>query len=122
MSSRVYAVAMRNPHQRFGLKTPISRQLPKGGLFVWGLLVMFTWLALAGVYVFQVTSAAPRSDNLQTLEYQRESLYRDVIALEDRVTRSSSMEALTERAKKLGFIEVKNPEFVNPAAHAFARR
>ena len=122
MSSRTYAVAMRVSHQRFGFKTPISRRLPQGGLFVWGLLVMFTWLSLAGFYVFQVTNAASRSDNLQTLEVKKEVLHRDVIALEDRATRSSSMEALAKRAKQLGFIEVKNPEFVNPAAHAFARK
>lgn len=119
--SRSYAIAMTRPHQRFGFKEHISKQLPKGAL-AWALFVMVIWIGLAGLYVSQVTHAAPRSDKLQTLERQIVELERDVTAMEDSVARQSSMFALTERAKGLGFVEVQDPEFINPASHAFVRR
>lgn len=119
--SRTYAIAMTRPHQRFGFKEHISKQLPKGAL-AWALPVMAVWMALAGIYVSQVTHAAPRADSLQVLERQITSLERDIIALEDSVARQSSMFALTERAKTLGFVEMQNPQYINPASHAFVRR
>lgn len=112
---------MTRPHQRFGFKEHISKQLPKGAL-AWALFVMVVWIGLAGLYVSQVTHAAPRSDRLQTLERQIVELERDVTAMEDSIARQSSMFALTERAKGLGFVEVQNPQFINPASHAFVRR
>ncbi len=112
---------MTRPHQRFGFKEHISKQLPKGAL-AWALFVMAFWIGLAGIYVSQVTHAAPRGDKLQTLERQITELESDVTAMEDSAARQSSMFALTERAKGLGFVEVEEPQFINPASHAFVRR
>ncbi len=119
--SRTYAIAMTRPHQRFGFKEHISKQLPKGAL-AWALPVMAVWMILAGIYVSQVTQATPRADSLHALERQITDLKRDIIALEDSVARQSSMYALTECAKDLGFVEMQNPQYINPASHAFVRK
>ncbi|MFZ6015240.1 MAG: hypothetical protein ACOYUZ_02675 [Patescibacteria group bacterium] len=112
---------MTRPHQRFGFKEHISRQLPKGAM-AWALVVLAAWVMLAGVYVLQITNAAPRSDRLQTLESRIDELKLEVTASEDQIARQSSMHSLTERARSLGFVEMENPNFVNPASHAFVRR
>lgn len=112
---------MTRPHQRFGFKEPLARQIPQGAMG-WSLLLLVAWLGLAGVYVVQTMWAAPRGDKLQKLERQVDDLQRDVMALEDTTAKASSLHALAERAQGLGLVQVENPEYVNPAAHAFVRR
>ena len=119
--SRMFALAMTRPHHRFGFKEPIGRQIPQGALG-WGLCTLAVWLVMAGIYVTQVMYAAPRGDRLQKLENNVDRLQRDVMALEDATAKASSLHALAERAQGLGLVQVQNPEFVNPAAHAFVRR
>jgi len=112
---------MTRPHQRFGFKQPIARQLPQGAL-AWGLLAMVAWLGFTAMYVMQVTRAAPRGDRLQKLERQIVQLQSDITASEDTVARSSSLYALTSKAEDLGFIEMRNPEYINPASHSYVLR
>lgn len=112
---------MTRPHQRFGFKEPIGRQIPRGALG-WGLLCLIVWVGLAGVYVTQTVGAASRGDKLQNLQDQVGRLQKDVMALEDTTAKASSLHTLAERAQGLGLVQVQNPEYVNPAAHAFVRR
>ncbi|GEM_PF-631603 len=119
--SRLYALAMTRPHARFGFKGPIGRQIPQG-IVAWSLVSCVVWLALAGLYVTQVTQAAPRSDRLQTLERQVEQLQRDINEQEDAVARSESLQKMTNRAQELGLVPMDKPQFVSPAAYAYARR
>ncbi len=119
--SRTYAIAMTRPHQRFGFKEPIGRQIPQGAMG-WSLVILVVWLGLAGLYVAQIVGAAPRSDKLQKLETRVGYLQRDIMALEDSTAKASSLHALAERAQGLGLVPVQDPEYINPAAHAFVRR
>ncbi len=119
--SRHYALAMTRPHQRFGFKEPIGRRIPQG-IAAWCLVACVGWLALAGLYVTQVTQAAPRSDQLQTLEHKVETLQREVGEQEDSLARASSLQKLTDRAQELGLVPMEKPQFVSPAAYAYARR
>ncbi|MFA6160849.1 MAG: hypothetical protein WCT54_01620 [Patescibacteria group bacterium] len=112
---------MTRPSQKFGFKQPIARQIPRGAMG-WGLLICAVWLFLAGAYVVQITAAAPRGDRLQNLQNNVDQLQRDVMALEDTTAKASSLYALAERAQGLGLVATNNPEYVNPAAHAFVRR
>jgi Tfp pilus assembly protein PilN len=112
---------MTRPHQRFGFKEPIGRQIPRGALG-WGLLCLVVWVSLAGIYVTQTVSAAPRGDQLQKLQNNIDQLQKDVLALEDTTAKASSLYTLAERAQGLGLVQTQNPEYINPAAHAFVRR
>ncbi|MDD5726624.1 MAG: hypothetical protein PHC53_04460 [Patescibacteria group bacterium] len=112
---------MTRPHQRFGFKEPIGRQIPQGAMG-WGLLILVVWLGMAGLYVTQIVRAAPRGDQLQKLQSHVDEMQRDIMSLEDSTAKASSLHALAERAQGLGLVQVQNPEYVNPAAHAFVRR
>lgn len=119
--TRPYAIAMTRPRQHFGFKEPIGRQIPHGAMG-WGLVMLGVWLVCAAVYVTQVTTAAPRSDKLETYQRKIDQLERDVMAAEDGISQASSMHALTERAQALGFVPASQLQFINPASHAFVRR
>jgi len=116
--SRLFALAMTHPQQHFGFKEPIARQIPRGALG-WGLIALVCWVGCAGLYVAQITAAAPRSDRLERLQRQIESLQTDVTASEDQVARGSSMHALTERAQTLGLVSPTEVQYINPTGLAY---
>ncbi|MFA6447624.1 MAG: hypothetical protein WCW31_05235 [Patescibacteria group bacterium] len=119
--SRYYALAMTRPHQKFGFKMPIARQIPRGAMG-WGLLMGALTVVMACLYVYQVTTAAPLSDRLQQMNKKVADLQQQITVQEDQVAKGYSMHELTQRAQGLGYVEVKNPSYINPATGVALRR
>ncbi|MBU1035036.1 hypothetical protein KKD88_01665 [Patescibacteria group bacterium] len=117
--SRTLALAMTKPHERMGLQQPLGRRLPHG-LLGWNMLVFAVITAFVIAYVVQVNRAAARGFHLRDVEKKVDSLSTEVLQLEDKVAKLSSVQAMSENAVNLGFVPVDRLEFVNPAAGAYA--
>lgn len=110
---------MTRPHEHLGLPQPLGRRLPSG-LVIWNVLIAFVTLSSIAGYIVQVNRAASQGFALREQEKKVEGLNIDVVALEDRVARLSSIEALNQRASALGLVAVDQFEFVNPASKSYA--
>lgn len=119
--SRYYALAMTRPHQKFGFKTPIARQIPRGAMG-WGLLTGALTVVMACLYAYQVTTAAPLSDRLQQMNRRVADLQQQITVQEDQVAKSYSMHELTQKAQDLGYVQIQNAQYVNPATGVALRR
>ncbi|MBI4138933.1 hypothetical protein HY479_02170 [Candidatus Uhrbacteria bacterium] len=117
--SRSFSLAMTRPHERFGLPQPIGRRLPHG-MAGWNALLISVTVALTLAYIIQVNKAAARGFQLRDVEKKIETVNAEVMRLEDKLATLSSVQALTDRAKSLGFQPAERIEFVNPAANAYA--
>ena len=73
-----------------------------------------------GVYVYQVSLAAPKGYEMRNLEKQREVLEESVSALEAQVAAQQSMNALQDRVKGLGYVPVDRMEYIDVNGHAYA--
>ena len=112
---------MTRPHQRFGFKEPLTRQIPRGTMG-WSLIVAAAWIGFAVLYVAQVTQAVPRGDRLQQMQKKVSSLQKDVNTIQEDVSKTSSIQELSNRAQALGLVQVQTTNYINPAASSFARR
>lgn len=117
--SRTLALAMTKPHERLGLAQPLGRRLPHG-LLGWNMLVFAVTLTFVVAYVVQVNRAASRGFNLRDMEKKVEALSADVMQLEDKVAKLSSVQTMSDNAVSLGFVPVDRLEFANPAVGAYA--
>lgn len=117
--SRAFAISMTRPHEQLGLPQPFGRRLPDA-LVLWNVLIAIVTLFSVAGYIVQVNRAASQGFSLREQERSVEGLRIDVMALEDRAAKLSSIEALNERALALGLVAVDQFEFVNPASKSYA--
>lgn len=110
---------MTRPHEQLGLPVPLGRRLPSA-LAVWNALIFSATLVFVGGYIVQVSRASSQGFALREQEKRDENLKIEVVALEDRVAKLSSIEALTERADALGLVPVERFEFLNSGSKTYA--
>ena len=118
--SRAYALTMTRPHERFGLVTPLRRQLATHPYLGWYVLVWALVLACGFTYLsFLITSSA-KGFQLRDVEHRLDRLQTDARALETQVATLSSIQHMSEQARALGFVAVDRVESVNVAGTSYA--
>ncbi|MCC7357325.1 hypothetical protein IT408_02345 [Candidatus Uhrbacteria bacterium] len=119
MSTRAFAIGMMRPHETLGIPQPLGRRLPQG-IWAWNLTILVATLCLSTLYVFQVNAFASKGYELRNIEHHVESLKTEAMALQDKMTTLTTLQAVSERASALGFIQSDNVIYLNPAAKSYA--
>lgn len=112
---------MTRPHERLGLKRPGVRRLPNGFAAL-NMMVMAVTVFMVVGYILQINKASARGFVLRDVEQRMENLKTDVLILEDKAARLSSLESLGAQADALGMVEVNYVEYIHPASKSYALR
>ncbi|MCR4278596.1 MAG: hypothetical protein NUV81_01690 [bacterium] len=112
---------MTRPHERLGIKKPIVRRLPNKFMALNAVVLVATVFLSIG-YILQVNQASARGFLLRDKENQIEDLRTNVLILEDKAARLSSLESLGEQADSLGMVSVNYVEYIHPASKSYALR
>ncbi|MBM3205067.1 hypothetical protein FJZ48_03765 [Candidatus Uhrbacteria bacterium] len=118
--NRAFVMTMKRPHETLGLPIPIGRKLAGLGKSTWITLTICLTIAAAGLYIYQVNSAATKSFTVRDLEKQTERLRNDVMALEDQSVKMQALHQLQERVKPLGYVAIDKMEFIDVSHSAYA--
>lgn len=118
--NRAFVMTMKRSHETLGLPTPIGRKLSGLGKSTWVTLSICLTIAAAGLYIYQVNSAASKSFTVRDLEKQTERLRNDVMALENQSVKMQAMYSLQERVKPLGYVSIDRMEFLDVSHSSYA--
>lgn len=110
---------MTRPHERLGIQKPLGRRLPNA-LTVWNAALFGIALAMAVGYVVQVNRASARGFALQDVKQHMDDVQTEVLILEDKVARLSSIESLGTRADELGLVPTTYVRYVHAASKSYA--
>ncbi len=119
MSTRAFAIGMMRPHETLGIPQPLGRRLPQG-IWAWNLVLVAGTILLSSFYVFQVNASASKGYDLRDVERRVETLKTEAMALQDKMTTLTTLQAVSERAAVLGFVQPDHIVYVNPAAKSYA--
>ena len=119
MSTRAFAIGMLRPHETLGLPQPLGRRLPQG-IWAWNIVLAGSTLAFSLLYVFQVNASASKGYDLRDVERRVETLKTEAMALQDKMTSLTTLQAVSERASALGFVQPDRIVYINPAAKSYA--
>lgn len=114
-----FALSMTNPHETLGIPQPLGRKLPQG-VVAWNILIAMASLVLGVLYIVQVNMASAKGYALQRVEKQVDALKTETTVLQDKVASLSSMQAINDRATKLGFVPVDRIVYVSPVSKSYA--
>lgn len=119
MSTRAFAVHMVRPHETLGLPQPLGRRLPQG-VWAWNLALLASTFVLSIFYVFQVNTSTSKGYDLREVERHVEGLKTEAMALQDKMTTLTTLQAVSERAAALGFVQPDRITYINPASKSYA--
>ena len=117
--SRTIALNMTRPHERLGIKKPAGRRL-SNAFIAWNVVFFAIAVVMAVGYIVQVNRASARGFALRDVEQHIENVHTEVLILEDKVARLSSIESLGERADELGLVPTNYAEYIHPASQTYA--
>lgn len=117
---RSYALTMTRPHEQFGFAEPLSRQLARHPYLGWYAVIWALLIACGFTYACFMITASAKGFQLRDVERRLERLHTDARALETQVASLSSVQALSDRAARTGFVAVDRIEAVDVAGHSYA--
>jgi len=110
---------MTRPHERLGMKKPLVRRLPNRYAMA-SAITFGAVLIMAIGFIVQVNQSAARGFILRDVEQKIENLRTEVLILEDKAARLSSVASLGQRADELGLVPVSYVKYVHAASKSYA--
>lgn len=118
--SRVYALTMTRPHERFGLTPSLGRRLAQQPYLGWYVLLWALLLGFGFTYASFMITASAKGFQLRDVQRRLDRLQTESRSLQTQVASLSSIQALSDRARSAGFIAVQRIETVDAAGHSYA--
>ena len=113
-------MTMKHSHQSLGIPMPIGKKLSGLGKSTWMTLAICLTIAAAGLYIYQVNSAATKSYTVRHLQKNVDQLTNDITSLEDQSVQLQSMHNLHARVAPLGYIPVDRVQFIDVSHNSYA--
>lgn len=114
-------LTMKHPQETLGMSVPVGRRISAASRVSWFALLAAVMMAIGGVYLYQINSAATKTFVLREREKQLEHLRENVSVLEAQSAKWQAIKFLEERIKSAGFVAVEQVEYLNPNKGNVAR-